>query len=115
MVPRQPLPDDQLDSITGFALDTDQLRHTDQLPLVPESTGQSSKAGEIQRYVIHQRRPRGTPSLTQRSANDSETESQESGARHVRAKRRPDWMNSNECVMSQLHTLFVNDSQETYM
>ena len=58
---------------------------------------------------------RGTPGLTPRSADDSETESQESGARPVRAKRKPGWMNSNEWVMSQPHTFFVNGSQVTYL
>ena len=113
--PRQPSSDDHVRITPVSAPDTDQLMQTDQQPLAPESTGSQSETGEVQRYVIPQRRPRGTPGLTPRSADDSETESQESGARPVRAKRKPGWMNSNEWVMSQPHTFFVNGSQVTYL
>ena len=113
--PCQPSSDDYVHVTPVSAPDTDQLIQTDQQPLAPESTGSLSETGEVQRYVIPQRRPRGTPGLTPRSADDSETESQESGARPVRAKRKPGWMNSNEWVMSQPHTFFVNGSQVTYL
>ena len=113
--PHQPSYDDHVCITPVSAPDTDQLIQTDQQPLAPESTGSQSETGEVQRYVIPQRRPRGTPGLTPRSADDSETESQESGARPVRAKRKPGWMNSNEWVMSQPHTFFVNGSQVTYL
>ena len=70
---------------------------------------------EVQRYVIPQRHPRGTPGLAQRSTDDSETESQDSGARPVRTKRKTGWMTSNEWVMSQPHTFVVDSSQVTYL
>ena len=97
------------------APDTDRLAQTDQLPLTPVSTGGTSGTAEVQRYVIPQRRPRGTPGLAPRSTDDSETESQESGARPVRTKRKPGWMTSNEWVMSQPHTFVVDSSQVTYL
>ena len=84
--PHQPFSDDHVDGTTVSAPDTNQLIQTDQQPLVPQSTGSQSETGEVQRYVIPQCRPRGTPGLTPRSDDDSETESQESGARPVRAK-----------------------------
>ena len=113
--PRQPSLEEHVHVTPVSAPDTDQLIQTDQQPLGPESTGSQSEKGEVQRYVIPQRCPRGTSGLTPWSADDSETESQESGARPVRAKRKPGWMNSNEWVMSQPHTFFVNGSQVTYI
>ena len=75
--PRQPSSEDHVHVTPVSAPDTDQLIQTVQLPLAPESTGSQSGTGEVQQYVIPQRCPRGTPGLTPRSADDSETESQE--------------------------------------
>ena len=113
--PRQPSSEDHVHVTPVSVPDTDQLIQTDQQPLAPESTGSQSETGEVQLCVIPQRRPRGTPGLTPRSPDDSEIESQESGARPVRAKWKPGWMNSNEWVMSQPHTFFVNGSQVTFL
>ena len=52
-------------------------------------------------------RPGGTPGLPKRFDDDSETESQESEAHPVKEKYRPEWMKSDEKVMSQLHKHFV--------
>ena len=113
MADRVPISDARADSVPVSLPDTDQLRRTEQPAL--ESTGSINETGEVRTYIIPQRRPRGTHGLLPRSTNDSDTESEHSGARPVRVKRRPGWMNPNEWVLSQPHTFVVNGREVTHL
>lgn len=103
--------------------------HTDGVPVSLSASDQLGQMGDVRtpdsadsnvtevvrRYVIPQRRSRGTPGLSPRIRAEPDTESNESTARPTRAKRRPGWMNSNEWVLSQPHPVSIGGNFMTHL
>lgn len=93
--------------------ESDQLGQRDEMR-APDSAD-SNTMEVVRRYVIPQRRSRGTPGLRPRSRAEPDAESIESIRRPTRAKRRPVWMNSDEWVLSQPHSVSIGGNYMTHL
>lgn len=85
----------------------DQLGQMDEMH-APDSANTTEA---VRRYVIPQRRSRGSPGLSPRSRAEPEAESK----RPTRAKRKPGWMNSDEWVLSQPHSVSIGGNYMTHL
>ena len=93
--------------------ESDQLGQVDEMR-APDSAD-SNTTDVVRRYVIPQRRLRETPGLSPRSRAEPDAGSFESTRRPTRAKLRPGWMNSDEWVLSQPHSVSIGGNYMTHL